>query len=340
MKMEPRYPEISDWSHEGRAQLVATHRAVFSEMLRCSLEHVAEPYGIELFLGKFGFDTLEDAVDWSLEAFKERTFDLKRIPNSWKLFTVPRFWLAQRTGLPGFRRIMAELESSRLSRQRTSDFPEDSREGWSEAPHSEEEEDQRRLRGRLIATLQLLRDRTCASLVLWWLRATDELRSGWFDPPVPPVAGEHLSKKERSLISHDALFRFQCLHRQLVREGACELTHQVVREWLFRPCADAPPYRREDADVVRSLPAGASPRARELWRLRREGVVSLVELLVERAGVLPGNGEVEALFEVKLLRQSVSKTTLTVFKLDEEAMPELSRRIDSLAKPRLVGDAS
>ncbi|AKI98651.1 hypothetical protein ATI61_10651 [Archangium gephyra] len=329
--MEQRYPEITDWSKEGRARLVMEHRPVLSEMLRHSLEQVAEPYGVEALLRAFGFSTLEDAVDWSLQAFIERELELTRIPRSWKLFTQPRFWLAQRTGLPGFRRKMAELEALRRRGQHVSEAQPTLSDDAAEKPRVEEELEQQRLRERLIATLRLLRDRTCASLVLWWLRATDGLRTGWFDPPVPPVREDDLSKKARSLITHDALFRFQCLHRQLVQEdGSSGLAHQVVREWLFRPCGDTPPYRRDDAEVARSLPEGAPRQTRALHHLRRQGVTALLEKLIDAAGVPPAGDEVETLFEWTLLTHSVTRTTLTTFKLDEGAMPELARRIDSL----------
>lgn len=331
--MEQRYPEITDWSKEGRARLVMAHRPVLAEMLRHALEQVAEPYGVESLLEAFGFQTLEEAVEWSMEAFMEREFDLTRIPRSWRLFTQPRFWLAQRTGMLGFRRKMAELEALRRKRGQAPETPPAPSEGGAETPRFEDEVEQRQMRERLIATLRQLRDRTCASLVLWWLRATDGLRAGWFDPPVPAVPEENLSKKSRSLIAHDALFRFQCLHRQLVQEeGASELAHQIVQDWLFRPCTDAPPYRRDDAEVARSLPEGSPRQTRALHRLRREGVAALLEKLINEASSPPDAEDVAELFEWTLLRHSVTKTTLTAFKLDEGVMPGLAERIASLPK--------
>lgn len=333
VSMEQRYPEITDWTKEGRARLVTAHRPVLAEMLRHALEQVAEPYGAESLLEAFGFQTLEEAVEWSMDAFIEREFDLARIPRSWRLFAQPRFWLAQRAGMLGFRRKMAELEALRRKSRQTPEAPHAPSEDAAEAPRFEDEVEQRRMRERLIATLRRLRDRTCASLVLWWLRATDGLRTGWFDPPVPDMREESLSKKSRSLIAHDALFRFQCLHRQLVQEeGAVELAHQVAREWLFQPCTDAPPYRRDDAQVARSLPEGAPRQPRVLHRLRREGVADLLEKLINAAGPPPDAEDVVALFEWMLLRHSVTKTTLTAFKLDEGVMPGLAERIASLPK--------
>jgi hypothetical protein len=228
---------------------------------------------------------------------------------------------------------MAELEALRGRKQHDPEEPPRASEDAAETLRVEEELEQRRMRERLIATLRLLRDHTCASLVLWWLHATDDLRAGWFDPPVPGVREEKLSKKSRSLIAHDALFRFQCLHRQLVQEeGTSALAHRVVREWLFRPCADAPPYRRDDAEVVRSLPDGAPRQTRALHHLRREGVAALLEKLLDAASVPPEGAEVERLFEWTLLRHSIARTTLTTFKLDEGVMPELARRIANLPK--------
>lgn len=335
--MQPRYPEITDWSKEGRARLVMAHRPVLAELLRHSLEQVAESYGIETLVDAFGFSTVEEAVDWSLDAFSEREFDRARIPTSWRLFTQPRFWLSQRAGVLGFRRKMAELEALRKRRQQRSDESPAHSEDAAEEPSVDDELEQRRMRERLIATLRQLRDRTCASLVLWWLRATDGLRARWFDPPVTPMRVENLTKKSRSLFSHDALFRFQCLHRQLIQEEpARDMAQQLVWEWLFQPCANVPPYRRSDAELARTLSDRAPRPLRAIHQLRREGVANLIERLIEAASVPPAGKEEEALFEWILLRRSVARTTLTVFKLDEGAMPQLAKRIDSLPKHELV----
>ncbi|MCY1031458.1 hypothetical protein OV207_08325 [Corallococcus sp. BB11-1] len=335
--MQPRYPEIDDLSKEGRARLVMAHRPVLAEMLRHSLELVAEPYGIETLLDSFGFSTVEEAVDWILDAFIEREFDWARLPANWRLFTRPRFWLAQRAGVLGFRRKMAEMEALRRRGQQLPENPPALSEGAAEEPSVEDELEQRRMRERLIATLRQLRDRTCASLVLWWLRATDGLRAGWFDPPVPPVGAENLSKKSRSLFAHDALFRFQCIHQQLIQEApARDMAQQLVREWLFRPCADVPPYRQSDAELARALPEGTPRPLRTIQQLRREGVAALIDRLIEAASVPPAGKEEEALFEWILLKHSVARTTLTVFKLDEGAMPQLTKRIDSIPKHELA----
>ncbi|NOK34631.1 hypothetical protein HMI49_15625 [Corallococcus exercitus] len=328
--MTQQFPDIDDWSREGRAALVHARRQVLREMLYESFEHFAEQYGERPFLDAFRFETLDDAVDWCLERFVTGQFDGTRMTKTWKIFTQPRFWLAQRESLLGFQRKMEALERLRRapSGERLVATAASTSVGPSEAAEVS------RLSSRLTATLRLLRDRTHAALVLWWLNATDSLRESWFDPPVEkPVEHDRMSKKARSLAGHDALFRFQCLHRALVHEGGdAGAAHAVVREWLFKPCPGTPPYRRADAEVLASLEDGSTLRTRALQALKREGVAALLDELINAvpAGLEPA--DLEAAFEARLLECSLTKTTLTAFNLDEGAMPALSQRIEVLSQ--------
>jgi hypothetical protein len=319
------YPPITDWSKQGRTALVAAHRARMAALLEFSLGRLARHYGEERLLRAFHFDTMGDAIDFCLERFAQGELDPERLPpesRSFRLFTEARFWLAQRASFRGYAAIMSRLE------QQTETDP-------GIAPLVQEEEpsenlDVKRLVVRLVATLRQFRERTCPDLVGWWLHATDTMRAGWFDAPVTPP--EHIpeSKKSRSKLAHDAAFRFQCLHRALIQEDGVELPHRVVGEWLFRRCANVPPYRRSEAEVAAALPPDAPKGKRAIWELRRRGVAALLDALLDVARCPPSREESVALLEWQLLRHSLEKTTLLAFELDEGKARDLERRMSAL----------
>ncbi len=339
--MTPDHPAITDWSPEGRAALVEAHRELFAALLYRALSLLAERYGEQPLLDAFRWDTLDDAVDWCLERFASANLDPQRLSSplrTWKLFTVAGFWLAQRESGRGYARKMAGLRAERVT-----PVPSSPEQEHQELPDTGDpvDLDLRRLISTWVDTLRDLRARTCPGLITWWLRATERLRADWFDVEVPSLVDEPASKKARSVLAHDALFRFQALHQKLLREGgAVEPSHAVMREWLFRPCEDQPPYRRSEAMIALALPESWPRDKRTLHKLRREGVETLLARLIEKAGDVPDEREGAVLAEWQLLRLSVTKTTLTAFSLDEGASPELEREIEHLAELQLRGSTN
>ncbi|MCY1021718.1 hypothetical protein [Pyxidicoccus sp. MSG2] len=318
---------ITDWSKAGCASLVQEHREVLALLLRHSLAQVAKPYGEQNLLDAFRFRTLDDAVDWCLERFATGTLKPGKLgppSRSWRLFTQARFWLSQREGAAGFQRKMQQLEAACRRDLAPAEPPESE---VAPAPDL----DVQRLVERLSHTLSELLARTCPDLVTWWLRATEELRSLWFELPIPEPAHEPRMKKERSIRIHDALFRFACLFcRLLLHEKDAVPSHLAVAEWLFRRCQNVPPYRRTEEEIAAALPLSAPKEKRAIQRLRREGVSALIHQLISSLDVPTETADAVALMEWQLLRMSVTKTTLTAFALDEGASPELERRIEAL----------
>lgn len=315
---------ITDWSQAGRASLVQEHREVLALLLRQSLAQVAKPYGEQSLLDAFRFATLDDAVDWCLERFATGSLDSHKLSRSWRLFTQARFWLSQREGAAGFQRKMQELEAARRQDAARSESPEPGEEPVPDL-------DVQRLMERLARTLSELRARTCADLVTWWLRATEALRSHWFELPEPELAHDPRSKKDRSLRAHDALFRFACLFRKLlVHEKDAVPAQLAVREWLFSPCRNTPPYRRTEEEIAAALPPAFAKEKRAIQRLRREGVSGLLHQLISGLELPTETAEAVALMEWQLLRASVTRTTLVAFDMDEGRSPELERRIEAL----------
>ncbi|WP_342381245.1 hypothetical protein NVS55_16420 [Myxococcus stipitatus] len=318
---------ITDWSREGRAALVQEHREVLALLLHHSLARMAEPYGEQSLLDAFRFDTLEDAVDWCLERFATGNLDpgqLSQSSRTWRLFSQPHFWLSQREGSAGFRRKMQMLEEARWNDAACSKSPEPTDEPVL-GPGVQQ------LIQRLYRTLSELRTRTCPDLVTWWLRATEELRAQWFDLPVPETAHEPSAKKDRSLHVHNAQFRFASLFCKLLHWGKDMPPEQLaVREWLFSPCRNHPPYWRTEEEIAAAMPLQVPKEKRAVQRLRREGVRALLHQLLNTLDEPPDLADAIALMEWTLLRKSVTRTTLATFSLDEGASPELERRIEAL----------
>lgn len=336
--MVAEYPAITGWSKQERSALVQEHRELLAALLHQAFSSLAERYGEQGLLDAFRFETLDDAVDWCLERFATGDLDPGKVSpplRTWRLFTVPGFWLAQREGRAGYLRKIATLKAA--GERATEHSPDLEHQGelqdQADAPGAL---DIKRLIEGWADTLRKLLNCTCPSLVIWWLRATEGLRAGWFDLPIPDLTMEPVSKKTRSVLAHDALLRFQGLHRALVQEGdSVGLAHLAVREWLFRPCRDVPPYRRSEKEIAEELPEVAPRDERTIQKLRRQGVEALIFKLVDEAGRIPSQEEPVALAEWQLLRQSLTKTTLVAFKLDEGSRPELDQRISGLAEIEL-----
>lgn len=315
----PHYEPITDWSREGRARLVAQRvdeiRAFLLVAFRRFYDHrELEPFGFR------GEDPLGEAVEWSIARFASGELDPRHCTPTFRIFTEVQFWLAQKVGKRAYNRIMwtrAEVPCA--------DPPDVPREPSDEPLRSEEIRDE--MHRHLARSLQQLAARTCADLVGYWLSGTVRLRSTWFGwGATIAIENASASKKQRSFHMYDALFRFQCLHQELVPEADGSAPIAAVRESMFRPCENRPPYRRPDEEVAPLLPAARITGPRSVGKLRRAGLAALLARLLAFVDQVGKNehGTLERVF----VRRSLSTTT--AYALDLERQDDLLRRLKSL----------
>lgn len=316
---DQHYESIVDWSREGRSRLVEQRGDEIRALLRSAFRSFYEGRELE----PFGFrseDPVDEAVEWSVARFATGELDPERCTPTFRVFTEVRFWLAQKVGAMAYRRIMqtrAEVQHAEL--------PVPSREPNVEHGRSSEVLDA--MQRRLARTLHQLAAHTCADLVGYWLGGTRRLRSDWFGWNVTSeIENESASKKQRSFHAHDAMFRYQCLQQGLIPDADGSDPTVAVRESMFRPCANRPPYRRPDEEVALLLPAARVTGPRSVGKLRRAGLAAILGQLfafIDRAA----NDEWEIMERV-LLRKSLSATTIHA--LDLERRDDLLKRVKSL----------
>jgi hypothetical protein len=316
---DPHYESIVDWSREGRARLVEQRGDEIRALLRLAFGSFCE----RRELGPFGFrgeDPLDEAVEWSVARFATSELDPKRCTPTFRIFTEVRFWLAQKVGAGAYSRIMRTHVEGRYA-----DPPEGPRASNDEPGRSHEVLDA--MHRHLATTLQQLAARTCADLVGYWLGGTRRLRSAWFGWNVTSeIDNASASKKQRSFHVHDAMFRYQCLHQGLIPDADGSAPTVAVRESMFRPCENRPPYRRPDDEIAPLLPAAHITGPRSVGKLRRAGLAAILGqlfLFFDR----DAKDEQEILERV-LLRRSLSATT--VHALDLERRDDLLTRVKSL----------
>lgn len=312
------FPVIIDWSAPARAGLVAAHRDQFSALLRLGFDRLETD--LPAWLDAAHWKSVDDAIAWCLHAFGTRDLRVdKAADGTWRLFTIPWFWLKQKLG-PGYgpakHRVKSGGETTRPieafdeNRARHSAASSDPRETEDDAVSRA---DHLALQRRLGRTLSELRRRTCGQLVGWWLEATASLRKALFFPEERPSAAR--SPKDASQFRADALARFQVLHHKLI-DDANELLH-AVRFQFFSPCEGEPRFRLPDQTVVRTLRLDG---VRRLQALRAEGWSQLLLKLINQLDGVEGG-------ERPFLAASLSLTTLDVYGLDEGRDPELRERI-------------
>lgn len=316
--MEDGYPPIADFSAEGRKALVQSH----GQTILLLLDEAFTAFLDRQSLAAFGFDApdpVAQAVQWSMQRFVEAEIDPSQLhpsSRSFRLFTEVGFWLSQKVGTRNLHRILKRAYSPDTAMLRASS---DVAELTLTAVAT-----------RLGVTLKQLRQRTCADLVGLWLAATASERAQWFgwreDGQISDAVSQR-SKKDRSLFRSSALFRFQCLHHELLRSPALEVVTAI--ETLLAPCKNAPPYRREDVLVTAALPQLAQMGQRELRRLVKEGCSSLLSRLIS---ILHQQaiGEAERL-EWSILRMSLTPSTLHALDLEKDS--SLSDAIRQLPSP-------
>lgn len=305
------YEPIRDWSAEGRRRLVDEHGAELRLLLDEAFTVFVERTGIGLAAFRFrGDDPTSEAVAWSIERFLTADIDPSKLrpgSRSWRLFTEASFWLSQREGAAGYRRIVA----------RRAPIEAADREPPAEAALTVLSDlDAARCRERLVRGLRTLRDRCCAALAGWWLAGTARLRRDVFAPEDPPsdwasavAAEDDSTARQRSFFIADALFRYLALFAGFVRDDGDEPHRACARTW-FSPCESRPPYEVDRASVCVAL--GGVP-SRTMTTLRHDGVTTLIRRCAELAGRPPDDAGLR--LEVTLARHSLRLSLLHRFKI-------------------------
>lgn len=301
------YKDITDWSTNGRARLVREHETEIRLLLDCAFTDFAEVHA----LAPFGFDAndpVSQAVEWSLARFQTMDLDANRLrqaSRSFRLFTEARFWLAQKVGSVGYRRIIA----SQAAEQASELEPVDLKGSLVSSALLEAFLD------RLAGSLRQLFECTCSDIVFYWLHGTEKLRSSWFGWCSEPLPDRLLrSKKQRSLHVHDALFRFQVLHQRVLRQVDDEDMALLAASLAYlRGCANESPYRKSDAEVSRELEQRGHPKPTSVRRLREGGLSTLLSRLISRA---EEGAQEPAEADQMLLANSLALTTLHALDLE------------------------
>ncbi|AUX43648.1 uncharacterized protein SOCE26_051000 [Sorangium cellulosum] len=318
------YEPIEDFTCEGRQRLVEERGEEIRFLLEAAFEAFldAEPY---VNLAAFGFrgdEQVFEAVEWAITRFATGNIDPTKLRNgsrSFRLFTEVRFWLSQKVGLPGFRHILAAAK-----RPRSATPPE-------ELPAAQAEPDAEVLDfGRALAgALPSFRERTCADLVGYWLEGTKRLRRDWFgwrERGELSEAAERRSKKQRSIHTHDAMFRFLCCFLQLVPAASSAAADLALEITSLSGCPDRPPYRVPDRDVCGELARFGVRGPRQVSVLRKQGAGSFLHRCLDRARA--DIDTVRGLLTSELTRKSLSLTTLHALEIEGDMA--LRARIDEV----------
>jgi hypothetical protein len=312
---EDVYEPILDFDVGARRRLVEARRDEILLLLdRAFSDFVdAEP---DVSLAAFGFrgdDPVAEVVAWAVERFASASLDPAQLhprSRSFRLFTEVRFWLAQKVGRQAYDHIINAGRRSETSRAAPAD---DEVAGATTAALE--------FGAALAGEMPAFRDRTCADLVGFWLVGTKRLRRDWFGWREAGDVSEEaasLSKKQRSLYAHDAMFRFLCCLHRLVPAASDARAEFVYELAALSGCPNAPPYRVADRAILPRIAGVAGPRV--IARLRKEGAHRLVDACLVRAarvGAASARDHLMAMFT----RSSLGPTTLHALDLDgDEAL--------------------
>jgi hypothetical protein len=290
------YEAIDDWSLAARRALFEREEA----RVRRLLDESFTDFYDELELHTFGFngaDPVADAVEWCVKRWcSDPPIDPGKLYNksrSFRLFTQPRWWLAQKVTKAGLhartsrtREPLKDLQadgSVAIITHSAADSDEkfDASRPVHAAPRSSDHaravDDEM---GAMSVTLSSLARQTCADLVAYWLDGTEALRAefmGWAGASSLP---DGVRDDRASRYRHDAMFRFQVLARQRLLVPS-ELPTLAVRATMLEPCRNAPPYRRADREVLPSFHRQGCRGPRDVTHLRKEGSRRLLTRLIE-----------------------------------------------------------
>ena len=318
-KRADTYDPIEDWTPDGRRLLVAARGDEIRALLDLAFSDFVDDSRVGL--SAFGFrgdDPVTAAVEWSIKRFLSSDLDSAALhPGSrgFRLFTEVRFWLSQKVGSRGYRRIL----SYRFSPGDGEQVPEGDGAGDDEDVGATDAAVLAFAR-ELAATLRVLGSRTCAEMIGFWLEGTKVLRREWFgwrDRGGLSEVGSRLPKKQRSFYSHDAMFRFLCLFRDLVPAEPDDPAERALVLTTLSPCESSPPYRVSDREIVPHLFTVGVRVPRDVGRLRKKGASACLRRCLQRAACsqqADGSGRITA----ELTRLSVGPTTLHALGIEHE----------------------
>lgn len=307
-KQGPR--PIEDWSAGARAGLVATHGDEMRVLLDKAFSDLLEERDVSL--SRYGFNKTDDpvteAVAWCVERFATGDLDGGQLPaesRSFRLFTQPGFWLAQKVG------AQAHVAIQRERRSRTP---------YSDLVHSVPATSAARDAGRCLAaleedaarTLSRLHTSTCADMVALWLQGTTKMRSEWFGWDADATVAGLSSASEASKRTADALFRFLVLFWGLLARADRPLSVRVCQGSCFSPCDNAAPYWNDPRVAARPLGVATPSEAKQL---RKDGVVLLLGACVERAQDPGPDGEAGHRLRAAFTRRTLKKSVVDLYRL-------------------------
>lgn len=308
------YEPIEDFSREGRRRLVEER----GEEIRLLLDKAftefldAEPDVSLAAVGFRGDDPVFDAVEWAVKRFAAGDLDPAKLSEgsrSFRLFTEVRFWLSQKAGRPGYDRLVAAAK-------RAPDATPPEKNASAGADPNREVLDF----GQALAdALPSFQARTCADLVGYWLEGTKRLRRDWFgwrDRGELSEAAERRSKKQRSIHTHDAMFRFLCCFLQLVPAASSVAADVALELTCLSGCPDRSPYRRPDRHVCGELARFGVRGPRQVSALRKEGARSFLHRCLNRAcdDIDTARGRLTS----ALAQKSLSATTLHALEIEND----------------------
>lgn len=310
------YDPISDWSREGRQRLVAERRDDILLLLDLAFSDlIDEERGLSL--AAFGFrggDPVEEAALWSLERFANGDLDPTQLhPSSrtFRIFTEAHFWLAQKAGR-GYQRLFGDArDAARAART----CGPTGRAG----AESEFNEAELTFGRELATTLPVLRERTCADMVGFWLHGTKRLRRevfGWSSKAELSEAAASSSRKQQSLHAHDAMFRFLCCFFALVPARPEAYAERALVLTCLSGCPNEAPYRVRDRDVVVPLAAPGVHGPRPVGALRKQGAATLLRRCL---GYARDEAKTRRDYLVVFLaRQTISLATLHALGIEDD----------------------
>jgi hypothetical protein len=289
-----------DFTPEARRRLVTEQRDAIEVLLALGFDQLADK-GISL--EPFGFRSTPDAVAWALARFETGTFDVAKLRcRTWRLFTQGRFWLAQKVGKKGYRRLVAEQSQRPARRAIEPPAPPSS------GPDDDELKKLVEQAGETLMTLHRLV--IAPGLISDWIAATEGLRSKWLFPPASgPAPLPPKGKVDKTRRHHEAMFRYQCVAHDLVDANDGDERAAVVA-CLFSRAENTPPFR----SVVSPSPGGRKNQE----EARREGLATLFLIIADEVSQ-DADGLWHAFRRAHAVR-ALTSTTVARFNLDRADM--------------------
>ena len=312
---------IEDWSLEGRRAFIEEHRwsitFALDEAFTAFLEDNPVASLTEYGFGRDG-DPITEAVEFCIDRFENGDIDESKIYPAHRgciLFTRVEFWLAQKVGKQAYKRIRAE----RIAHANTMDHEH---EAVDEDTHSAGEMfANKEFTERLFAVMPLFVERVGRDMLGAWLVGTAGMRGalfGWDDMPPTP---RHWSKKKRSVLIADALFRLLDVYFEDLEPVDKLCMDRAAYELCTRaPFDDSTNYRRSDRSVSDAFARGV----REITRARKRAVVALSRKRLDDLG-----GDDLSFWEQVLIRSSLRRSIVEAHRLDR-TKEEISALIEDL----------